>query len=95
MKTEDTMKTIKHLQEINAELVKAAKHGLAALFANGAPNCQASRELKAAISKAEGVKHTPKPLTCERCGLKTDAGIWLGFAYVGLECLTKDDNENL
>jgi hypothetical protein len=32
-------------------------------------------------------------LTCERCGEKTDGGVWLGFVYVGLECLTKEDQE--
>ena len=36
-----------------------------------------------------------KQLTCERCGHKTDAGVWLGFVYVGLECLTKDDAEDV
>lgn len=46
--------------------------------------------------------HTPGPeqkkfvvLTCERCGRKTEAGHWLGFIYVGVECLRKDDYENL
>lgn len=34
-------------------------------------------------------------LTCERCGNKTDAGAWLGFVYVGAECLTQLDNEYL
>jgi hypothetical protein len=32
-------------------------------------------------------------LTCERCGQKTDGGAWIGFAYVGAECLTKEDQE--
>lgn len=34
-----------------------------------------------------------KQLTCERCGNKTDAGAWLGFVYVGAECLTSEDKE--
>lgn len=37
----------------------------------------------------------PKQLTCERCGEKTDAGAWIGFVYVGAECLTKEDSEYL
>lgn len=36
-------------------------------------------------------KHTPGPLTCERCGNMTDAGVWLGFVYVGVECLTEEE----
>jgi len=36
---------------------------------------------------------TPKQLTCERCGQKTDGGAWLGFAYIGAECLTLEDRE--
>lgn len=37
-----------------ADLVAAAKRGLMALAANGAPNCEAAKELRAAIAKAEG-----------------------------------------
>lgn len=36
---------------------------------------------------------TTKQLTCERCGQKTDAGAWIGFVYVGAECLTSEDKE--
>jgi hypothetical protein len=35
------------------------------------------------------------PLTCERCGRKTDAGAWIGFVYIGVECLTREDRETL
>jgi hypothetical protein len=38
-------------------------------------------------------ENSEKQLTCERCGNKTDAGTWLGFVYVGVECLTKADQE--
>lgn len=38
---------------------------------------------------------TPGPLTCERCGFITDGGTWIGFVYVGAECLTGEDHENL
>lgn len=41
----------------------------------------------------ELVARIGQQLTCERCGNKTDAGAWLGFTYVGAECLTKDDQE--
>jgi hypothetical protein len=34
------------------ELLAAAERGLAALAANGAPNCEAAKELRAAIAKA-------------------------------------------
>ncbi len=44
--------------------------------------------------KAFGETAQGKPqLTCERCGNKTDAGAWIGFVYVGAECLTKDDEQ--
>lgn len=36
------------------ELLAAAHRGIAALAANGAPNCEAAKELRAAIAKAEG-----------------------------------------
>jgi hypothetical protein len=36
-----------------------------------------------------------KQLTCERCGQKTDGGAWIGFVYVGAECLTKEDQQYL
>lgn len=36
------------------ELLAAAKRGIMALEANGAPNCEAVKELKAVITKAEG-----------------------------------------
>lgn len=41
------------------------------------------------------MKIETKQLTCERCGARTDAGIWLGFVYVGAECLTEADRENI
>ena len=34
------------------ELLAAAKRGIAALAANGAPNCEAAKELRAALDKA-------------------------------------------
>ena len=34
------------------ELLEAARRGVAALAANGAPNCEAAKELRAAIAKA-------------------------------------------
>jgi hypothetical protein len=34
-----------------------------------------------------------RQLTCERCGNRTDAGAWVGFVYVGVECLTNEDKE--
>lgn len=36
------------------ELLAAAKRAVAALVANGAPNCEAAKECKAAIATAEG-----------------------------------------
>jgi hypothetical protein len=42
-----------------------------------------------------GEGNAPRQLTCERCGNKTDAGAWIGFAYVGAECLDQDDLEAL
>jgi hypothetical protein len=36
------------------DLLAAAKRGVMALEANGAPNCEAAKELRAAIAKAEG-----------------------------------------
>lgn len=34
--------------------------------------------------------------TCERCGHKTEAGVWMGGSfYIGLECLDSDDKEML
>lgn len=36
------------------ELLGAALRGVAALEANGAPNCEAAKELRAAIAKAKG-----------------------------------------
>lgn len=36
------------------DLVIAAHRAIAALAANGAPNCEAAKELRAAIAKAEG-----------------------------------------
>ena len=40
--------------ELLVELLEAAKRGVMALEANGAPNCEAAKELRAAIAKAEG-----------------------------------------
>lgn len=39
------------------ELLAAAHRCIAALEANGAPNCEAVKELRAAISKTEGYRH--------------------------------------
>jgi hypothetical protein len=41
------------LREINGVLLVAAKRAVMALAANGAPNCEAAKELRAAIAKAE------------------------------------------
>ena len=42
------------LAEQLVKLLEAAKRGVMALEANGAPNCEAAKELRAAIAKAEG-----------------------------------------
>jgi hypothetical protein len=36
------------------DLLGAARRALSALAANGAPNCEAAKELRSAIAKAEG-----------------------------------------
>jgi hypothetical protein len=33
-------------------------------------------------------------LTCERCGHRA-YGVWIGFQFIGFECLTKEDKEYL
>lgn len=48
-----------------------------------------------AQAEANKAQRTFRQLTCERCGRMTDAGAWLGFVYVGAECLTTEDKENL
>ncbi len=48
---------------------------------------------EAIVQGIEMAQQGAKQLTCERCGNKTDAGVWLGFVYVGAECLTKADQE--
>lgn len=45
------------------------------------------------LPKEDKMENELKQLTCERCGNKTDAGAWLGFVYVGAECLTSEDKE--
>jgi hypothetical protein len=47
----------------------------------------------AATGTDPAAPEAPHQLTCERCGNKTDAGVWLGFVYVGAECLTKEDRQ--
>ena len=42
------------MKEINAELLAACKRSIQALEANGAPNCEAVKEMKKVILKAEG-----------------------------------------
>lgn len=38
------------------DLLAAARRAVSALAANGAPNCEAAKELRAAIARAEGVR---------------------------------------
>ena len=50
-----TLKELDYWQEMKRqrdELLAAALRGVAALEANGAPNCEAAKELRAAIVKA-------------------------------------------
>lgn len=48
-----------------------------------------------ASHRCEGNAPRARQLTCERCGNKTDGGAWIGFVYVGAECLDQDDLDTL
>jgi hypothetical protein len=55
-KNPERARQIAALVEAAPALLAAARRGVAALEANGAPNCEAAKELRAAIDKAYGGK---------------------------------------
>ena len=69
--------------------------------APGASPCSQHARYRVAVAvgvanvEVDDMESEAKQLTCERCGNKTDGGAWLGFVYVGVECLTDEDREYL